>query len=144
MHLPDPKTAVERGLMKDTVSTLGPKPPITVHSSTTVGQVLRLLIDRAIGCVLVVDDNRVVRGVFSERDALIRLNCDAAKLWDHPISEFMTPNPQGLPSNARVAYAVHQMDIGHYRHIPILDGEDRAVGVISVRDILKYLTGLST
>jgi predicted transcriptional regulator len=144
MHLSDFRTAVERGLMKDRVSKLSPKKPVTVPASMTVGEVLQLLIERSIGCVFVVDNKSSVVGVFSERDALIRLNCDSEKLWDHSISEFMTPNPQGLRPDAKVVFAVHQMDVGHYRHIPILDDENRAVGVISVRDILQYLTGLIT
>jgi CBS domain-containing protein len=31
------------------------------------------------------------------------------------------------------------MDVGGYRHVPIVDQAGRAVGVISVRDILRYL-----
>jgi CBS domain-containing protein len=31
------------------------------------------------------------------------------------------------------------MDLGGFRHVPIVDGDGRAVGVISARDILRYL-----
>jgi CBS domain-containing protein len=37
-------------------------------------------------------------------------------------------------------YAIHRMNVGGFRHIPILDDEDKLVGVISIRGILAYLT----
>jgi CBS domain-containing protein len=52
----------------------------------------------------------------------------------------MTASPQTLDQDAKVAFAVQRMDLGGYRHIPIVDDEDRLVGTISVRDILAYLT----
>ncbi|MFI4876539.1 MAG: CBS domain-containing protein [Blastopirellula sp. JB062] len=39
-----------------------------------------------------------------------------------------------------MAYAIHQMDVGHYRHLPIVDTDGRVTAVISVRDLLRYLT----
>jgi CBS domain-containing protein len=138
-HLPDPKTAVERGLLKDTIASLAPRSPIVVASSTPVREVLRLLVKQRIGCVFIVDQGKLV-GVFSERDALLRLNTQASEFQDQPISKFMTPNPQSLKADARIVFAVHQMDLGGYRHLPILDPQGRLDGVISVRDILRYLT----
>ena len=72
-HLPDPKTIVERGLIGDTVAALSPRQPIVVESQATVREVLELLVQNDIGCVFVVQDQRPI-GVFSERDALVRLD----------------------------------------------------------------------
>ena len=140
LHLPLPRNAVERGLLVDKVDTLSPKSPIVVRAQTPVGEVLKLLVDRQIGCVFVVDGDLMV-GVFSERDALMRLNVDAAQFAHEPISRFMTPNPQALTGTAKLAFAVQRMDLGGYRHVPIVDGDGRVLGVISVRDILRYLAG---
>ena len=104
-----------------------------------VGEVLRLLVDKKIGCVFVVTDEKVV-GVFSERDALMRLNADAAKHLTQPVSDFMTANPQGLSADAKVAFAVRMMDQGGYRHVLLVDDHGKPTGVTSVRDILSYLS----
>lgn len=141
-HLRSPTNAVERGLLKDRVASLSPKKPIVVRQDTSVRDVLKLMHDRSIGCVFVIDDGEPVGepvGVFSERDALMRLNVDAAQHQDAPVSKFMTPNPQRLAGDDRIAFAVHQMDVGGYRHVPIVDANNKAVGVISVRDILRYM-----
>ena len=139
LHLPDPANVVELCLLKDRVDVLSSRPPIVVAPESTVGEVLRILVDQAIGCVFVVDDEKLV-GVFSERDALLRLNTEAGQYRDRPISEFMTPHPQSLTGDAKIAFVVHKMDLGGFRHVPIVDEDGRATSVISVRDILRYLT----
>jgi CBS domain-containing protein len=52
----------------------------------------------------------------------------------------MTKNVQSLPPTAKIAFAVHRMDQGGYRHVPVIDENGKPLGVFSVRDILRYLT----
>ena len=68
---------------------------------------------------MVVDNGKLV-GIFSERDALMKLNIDAPKFLKRPISQFMTPDPVTLETNDKIAFALHKMNVGGYRHIPIL------------------------
>lgn len=138
-YLSSRDSGVERSLLTDRVGVLNPKTPITVETSAKVGPVLRSMVEKSIGCVIVMEAGQPV-GVFSERDALMRLNTAAADLADHPVSEFMTPNPQTLQVDAKIAFAVQRMDLGGYRHVPITGRNDKLVGIISVRDILRYLT----
>jgi CBS domain-containing protein len=138
-HLPPPTSAVELSLLRDRISALAPKRPITVAASQTIGEVLQVMVENRIGCIVVVDGERPI-GVFSERDALRKINAEAANLSTHPVSEFMTPNPQTLVADAKIAYAVHRMDVGGYRHLPIVGQRGELVGIISARDILRHLT----
>jgi len=134
---------VERALIKDRVTALTPKQPCTVAPDATVGEVLHEMATNRIGCVMIVDRGKPV-GIFSERDALLKLNTEAAALSDHPISEFMTANPETLQDSAKIAFAVQRMDLGGYRHLPIVSGGDQLQGIISVRAILNYLTDRMT
>jgi len=138
-HLPHPASHVERGLLRDRLTVLRPKPPVVVTPQATVAQVLRLMVERRIGCVYVVEQGKAI-GVFTERDALLRLNTEAAACASRPIAEFMTPQPETLAVDTKVAFAVQRMDLGGYRHVLIVDQEGHPQGVISVRDILQYLT----
>jgi CBS domain-containing protein len=88
---------------------------------------------------LIVENSKIV-GVFSERDALLRLDVELNDELTRPVSDFMTPSPQKITADSKIAFAVRMMDLGSYRHVPVVDDEDRPVGVISVRDILGYLT----
>jgi len=134
----EPTSPVERQLMEDTINLLDPKEPLAVTPSTKVSDVLKLLTDQSVGCVVVVEDEQVV-GIFSERDALMRLNVDAQKHGDKPVSEFMTTEPTMLERSDKIAFALHQMDVGGFRHVPVLD-HGKPAGVISIRDILGYFT----
>ena len=135
---PRPATPIERSLAKDRVSSLHPKPPLTVAPEQAVGKVLELMVEHQVGCVVVVRGEQIV-GVFSERDALDRLNVNFASLADRPVSQFMTPSPETVDSEARIAFAVHKMDVGGYRHMPVVT-QGGISGVISVRDVLRYIT----
>jgi CBS domain-containing protein len=138
-HLAPPRTSLERAVLHDRVAALKPKQPITVAPDMPVGQVLRLMVEHRIGCVLVTDGARLL-GIFSERDALRRLGASAATHENQPVSEFMTAQPQTLVADAKVAFAVHRMDLGGYRHLPVVDQRGQLQGIISARDILRHLT----
>ncbi|MCC6493203.1 MAG: CBS domain-containing protein [Pirellulales bacterium] len=140
LSLPQAMTAVERGLLKDRIESLKPRSPIMVGPETPVGEVLKRMIDQRVGCVVIVDQQRRLLGIFTERDALMRLNVDAAKLADKPVSSLMTVSPATLRMRDKIAFALHRMHVGGYRHVPILDEQDRLAGVISIRGILSYLT----
>ena len=138
-YLSPPASEVERSLLRDRISALRPKRAITTPATTPVGDVLRLMVDRGIGCVVVAEGDQAV-GIFSERDALRRINVQAAELAARPVRDFMTPNPQTLVADAKVAFGVQRMGLGGYRHLPIVGERGELVGIISARDILRHLT----
>lgn len=142
-HLKDPVTALERGILYDAVAVLPAKDPVIVERATAVGDVIALIAEKGTGCAFVAETSGKLVGVFSERDALYRIGSRMEELASEPVSSFMSPNPQCLRSDAKIGFAVQQMDVGHFRHIPILDESETAVGVISVREILGYLTDKS-
>jgi CBS domain-containing protein len=135
---PKPSSSLERSLVKDRVFMLGPRRPLTVDAATPVGDVLRKMVEQKIGCIVVVQDGDTV-GIFTERDALMRLNADVAELAGQPVSRFMTPSPESIEADASIAFALHKMDIGGYRHMPVVS-DGKTTGVISVRDVLRYIT----
>lgn len=135
-----PATEVERSLLKDRLSVLEPSQPVvSVGPDVPLRDVISLLAGRSIGCVLVVREGRV-EGIFSERDVLCKIGARAEELAERPVSEFMTRDPQTLDLKAKVAFAVHRMDLGSYRHVPIVNEGGQPAAIVSVRDILRYLT----
>ena len=135
---PRPSSEVERRILYDSIRRLVPREPLVVSPETPVGEVVQRLVERNIGCAVVVCDRQVV-GIFTERDALVKLNAQAARLRDRPVSEFMTRSVETLDLDDRIAFALQKMDVGGYRHIPILH-QGRVMGIVSVRRILNYIT----
>jgi CBS domain-containing protein len=140
LSMPQPASALEKGLLKDRIEVLKPRPPLAVSPETTIGEVLTRMASDRVGCAAIVDNENRLLGLFTERDALMRVNVDVAKLRDKPVSTVMTKNPETLRARNKIAFAIQRMNVGGFRHIPILDDDQKLVGVISVRGILAYLT----
>jgi len=128
---------LEESISRHSIAVLSPKPACCVPAYTTVGESIRTMAQKNIGCVVVKDGERLA-GVFTERDVLNRITPDLAAL-DEPVSSYMTPSPVTIRRQDSIAYALHAMDIGGYRHMVVVDRYGAPNGIVSVRDILRFL-----
>lgn len=138
---PLPQDRIERSLMEDPVSALGPKPPVTIAPTTSLAKAIQTMLARDIGALLIVDDTGGLLGIFSERDLLTKVAGLHADLAELTVGEFMTRAPEYVADDDTLAFALHKMDGGGYRHLPVLSGGQPS-GVISVRDLLQHITRL--
>ena len=134
---PTRKSGMERLLESETLAALQPARPVCVDPTTKMSDALRLLSEKDIGCVLVTWCDALV-GIFSERDALMKVGTRYREVANEPVRHFMTPAPETLEGDESIAFAVNRMAVGDFRHVPI-EEDEKPVGIISVRDILKYV-----
>jgi CBS domain-containing protein len=132
---------VERSLMEDPVGLLHPREPLTVGVQTPVREVIDLMLAQNIGAILVVDNAGKLAGILSERDLLTKVAGLHDDYAHRPIQEFMTRKPETLSSTDTLAFALHKMDIGGYRHMPIVEN-GMPIAVVSVRDLLRHIVRL--
>ncbi|KIX79359.1 CBS domain-containing protein [Streptomyces sp. JL4002] len=80
-------------------------------------------------------EGRVV-GVVSEADLLIKVEGTDTS---HTVTagQMMTVPPVTVPKDATIAGAARLMAKGHFKRLPVVDGEGRLVGVVSRGDLLK-------
>lgn len=127
-------------LSTDLVTQAYPDQPLAVAESATVGEVVGLMKVQRGSCVLICGagecDGRI-SGIFTERDAL-RWMADGGSPHTS-IREVMTREPEALEAASTVAAAIETMAQGGYRHLPIVDGQRRPIGVAAVRGIVHYL-----
>ncbi|MAG95033.1 MAG: hypothetical protein CMJ48_15005 [Planctomycetaceae bacterium] len=128
---------LEQSIVRHAISVLCPKTPVLIGVDNTIREVIAELVKHGIGCLLVHENDTLV-GIVSERDVLNSFSTDPAQM-DRKVSEVMTADPTSVFISESIAYALHLMDIGGFRHLPIVDEEGRPVGIISVRDILRFL-----
>jgi CBS domain-containing protein len=114
-----------------------PRAPIFVASDTPLREAIRTLTDKKIGCVLVVDGGDLV-GILTERDVLMNIAGHEAEYGNDMVREWMTRSPETVAEDDSIAFAIHKMDIGGYRHLPVMES-GQPVGIISVRDVVRYL-----
>jgi len=107
---------------------------LTAPGSMTVAEAAKLMKQRNVGAMMVVDDGRLV-GVFTERDGLFRVVAAGLDSKTTPLSMVMTANPQSITPDLPFAHALAQMHDGCFRHLPVIEN-GRPIGMISVRDAL--------
>lgn len=133
---------IRGALFDDRIGVLGPAEPICLRETATVHDAAQAMLARRQACVLVVNAEGRLRGIFTERDVLTRVvgrGLDAART---PLGDVMTANPEALVASHRVAYAVHCMSVAGYRTVPLVDGQGCPVGVVTVSDVIRWLANL--
>jgi len=108
--------------------------PVTAGAELTVEQAARLMKEKRVGALLVVESARLA-GIFTERDALFRVTAEGRDPAKTRLGDVMTANPRTITPDRPFAHALHLMHEGGFRHVPVVD-EGRPIGVVSARDAL--------
>jgi len=130
---------LEAAMGHDTLSNVLSHPPLILDTKASLSEALSRMREHGRGCVLLVTDGKL-KGIFTERDVLMKVVGNQIDLEHTPASAYMTPDPVTLPADDVVAFALNKMVIEGFRHIPLVDEEKRPVGVVSMRDIIEYLS----
>ncbi len=128
---------MEESICRHPIEVLCPREPVSVGREAIVRDAIAEMLSRNIGCLLVVEEQKPV-GILTERDILNRVSAEP-NLLDRTVGELMTQPVETITRDDSIAYALHAMDLGGYRHLPVVDARGRAVGIISIRDILRFL-----
>ena len=109
----------------------------SVSSEATVFDAVRLMSEKGVGAVLVMEDGRV-RGVVSERDILRRCAIHGTFPKDARITEIMTKDVIFVKLDQTVENCMELMTHEKIRHLPVLEGE-RITGIVSIGDVVKSM-----
>ncbi len=140
LDLPEAGSGFRGRLLTDHVGDLEITPPVEVAPLDSVAEVITTMRQANQGCALVVEDGRLA-GLFNERHVLTRVLRPGRDPAATPIHEVMSTEPLQLSPEDPPAFAVHCLVAYGFRHLPVVDGE-QLLGVISVRNILKYIDTL--
>jgi len=126
--------------MNAPVSTLLESKTTTVFSvpvTVTVSEAVQEMNRRKIGSVLVMESGVLV-GIFTERDVLMRVVAADRDPKNTPVAHVMTRSPVTIPSSMTIEEVMDMHSGKHFRHLPVVEN-GRVIGMISVRDILRWL-----
>ena len=130
---------LESALVTITLNDVVQHTPLVVESNASLAAVIEAMQRADGGTALVVEEGKLV-GIFTERDVLMKVAGHPIDLKRSEVSTFMTREPVTLPADSTVAYALNQMVIEGFRHIPLVDDDDRPVAEVSMRDLIEYLS----
>jgi len=125
-------------VLHDPVRVLRPRPAVTVAPGDSAADAVARMKAKPASCVLVVEDGKVA-GIFTERDAVVRILAEGRDASSTRVGDVMTPHPEGLRLDDTIGYALHKMAVGQYRNLPLVDEAGRPVGVLTQAEGVKYL-----
>ena len=108
---------------------------VSITPDAPVFHALKVMADKGIGAVLVLDGAHVV-GIMSERDYARKVILQGKSSHDTPVREIMTERVVYARPEHTVPECMALMTSKRIRHLPVLDGE-RLVGVLSIGDLVK-------
>ena len=109
----------------------------TISADSTVKDAIRLLGERRIGALPVVNNGGEVAGIMSERDVIYCLRDHGAEVLDWPISRVMTSPAITAEPGTGVLSALGMMTQRRVRHLPVVEN-GRLTGIVSIGDLVKY------
>jgi CBS domain-containing protein len=107
----------------------------TVAPTSSVIEAVRTMKQRRIGALMVVEGDRLV-GILTERDVVFRVVAEERDVATTQVADVMTANPESIRPDKPFGHALHVMYEGGFRHVPVVDADGRAVGMVSARDAL--------
>ncbi len=109
----------------------------TVTSGQTVLEALKLMAEKNIGAVLVVDEGQLT-GIFSERDYARKVILKDRSSGDTRISEVMTSKVITIEPQQSLEECMFLMSDKHIRHLPVMD-KGELIGIISINDVVTAI-----
>jgi CBS domain-containing protein len=115
---------------------------VTAKENVTILEAVKLLDERHVGSMVVVDDENKCRGIFTERDA-IRVVSQKLNV-DEPLSKVMSTHVVTIGFEASYDEAKDMLLSHKIRHLPVTDKEGKLIGLFSFRAFVDEVFGMET
>jgi len=113
-------------------------PFASVRPTTRISDAVRKLVRDKIACLLIEEEERLI-GVFSDRDVLDKVSLEFDRVKDDPVSDVMNRNPVYVYDISSAAAALTVMSVCGYRHVPVVNLQEKLVGIVSPQRVTRFL-----
>ena len=125
--------------MTSVAKILQSKPDTTVHTiapTALVFDALKLMADKGIGALLVTE-GEAIAGIFTERDYARKIALMGRTSSVTQVRDVMTSAVRFVRPDQTSEQCMQIMSTGRMRHLPVVDANDKLVGMISIGDLVK-------
>ena len=112
-----------------------------VGVEASAADAIRLMLDRHVGAVGVIDSEGRVAGIFTERDVLRKLSLTGRDPAATPVRELMTTPVELATTSTGPGEALAIMLERHFRHLPVVNNSGKLLGLLSIRNLLEQRIG---
>lgn len=110
---------------------------VAIASNATLCDAAKLLTEKRIGALVVIDGGGALIGIISERDLVRAMARRGAAAFNEQVGDHMTPQPETCTEADTVESVMEVMTRGRFRHVPVLNEELRLCGMVSIGDVVK-------
>lgn len=110
----------------------------TIPAEATVADAVALMAGESIGSVVVMTEDQLVAGIFTERDLLKRVVAAGLDPARTPLSMVMTREVRFVSPSTPVEAAMALMHVQRHRHLLVIDGP-RVHGLVSMGDMVRQI-----
>ena len=110
----------------------------TIAPDATVGEALRRLRDERVGALVVSADGATIAGIVSDRDVLHAIADRGAAALGEAVRSVMTAKVFTCSPGDPVGAIMATMTTRRIRHVPVVDGDGRLGGIVSIGDVVKH------
>lgn len=133
-----PTTAREGLRLRDRPEFSRKGPPLTMAGDTLVKTAVAEMAARNFGSVIVVDPDKKVEGVVTERDILRRLVNQGRDPAETKLADIMTSDVRCAKADDDMLDWLRMMSNERFRRLPVVDEEGRIVQVLTQGDFVSY------
>jgi CBS domain-containing protein len=108
----------------------------TAQPHRTLMEAARVLAEKRIGALVVVDPHHAILGILSERDIVRALAAGGADVLGDAVSRHMTARVVTCTERDLIVEVMERMTNGRFRHMPV-EENGRLAGIVSIGDIVK-------
>jgi CBS domain-containing protein len=107
----------------------------SVPPDATVYEAMRIMAEKNLGSLMVLNDNEVV-GILSERDCARKVELKGKSVRNTHVEEIMTEKVLYVEADQKIEEVMALMNEKNVRHIPVIEN-GKLLGVLSMRDVLR-------
>lgn len=131
-------TTLSSATFKAPISDLSLKKVITLDVSASLQDAVKLMQKHKFGSVVITDEGKVA-GIITERDILLKVAGIITDYASTTVAEVMTKDPLRLRTDDKIAFVMHNMHVGGFRHIPIVNDNDEVISIVSIKDVNSFI-----
>jgi len=116
--------------------------PIQIKAHATVYDAIKLMERHNIASLIVTDENDVVLGVITAKDIVIRVLAKGLDIRTTKIIEIVSRPVTVVEPDTLLKDVVNMMIGTGHGHIPVVNKAGKAIGIVTIDDILKFVPEL--
>ena len=111
---------------------------ITLPAAASVAEAVAVMAEREVGAVVVMSEEGLLAGIFSERDLLVRVVSAGREPRTTPLSMVMTRDVKFVSPSTTTEAALALMHLHRFRHLLVIEGP-HVHGLVSMRDLVVQI-----